>query len=262
MGYVDSAAEQRKLRTQLRASQSQDRNERLSQLSLTELKAQNYAESQMKMTVSHSSDNSSNRFGTMSSQQDRLRLPLERQANLIHSRLVHYLKEVQQLDKQTLKRYKRLALHLYADKHDPLKLDQLKYAFLERAEHMYDPISITVAQFREVFRKLTNSDLLKNEDRFIQALAEEGTDEKSMVKYSSLQRFIDVYYASSMFLNERVADLRRKQVDPISGHLLRDMMVNDRGDLLWAADENSIRIKKGSLSTENAEVARCLMYLW
>lgn len=54
-------------------------------------------------------------------------MPLERQATFLHGRLAKYLQNLQGIDKDTLLRYKRLALHFIINKVDPGKLDELKF---------------------------------------------------------------------------------------------------------------------------------------
>ena len=69
-------------------------------------------------------------------------VPLERQTTFLHQRLSKYLQDVQGLDEETLKRYKRLATHMVMNKMDPLQLDEFKFSFLSQASP--DQVSITI----------------------------------------------------------------------------------------------------------------------
>ena len=95
-------------------------------------------------------------------------MPLERQATFLHQRLSKYLLDVQDLDKETLKRYKRLVFHMVMNKMDPLQLDEFKFSFLSHA--VSDNVSVTVRQLRQIIRHVLNNENLSYEERFIQAL--------------------------------------------------------------------------------------------
>ena len=151
------------------------------------------------------------------------------------------------------------------NKVDPLKLDAFKYAFLKCAgEQSGDQVSITVADLRKIVRRLLNTDEHKYEERVIQALAkEEGNlSETTMVTFSQVQKFLDVYQASSAMLNESLADPQTFYHDPISGHQMRDMQRFDVDSLWGTKADDMIKVKRGSLNTECNDIAKCLVYLW
>ena len=128
------------------------------------------------------------------------------------------MQNVQSLDAETLKRYKRLSMHLIINKKDPLQLDEFKRSFLEQAGS--DPVSVTVPQLKLIVAHIFNDDKQSYEERFVSALVgpEASRDDDKLVTFDEVQKFVDVYEASCAVMNESLADPRTYHHDPVTGH--------------------------------------------
>ena len=81
-----------------------------------------------------------------------------------------------------------------------------------------------------------------------------------MVSFDIVQKFIDYYTMN--FSEETLADPKNQVMDPITGHLKRDI-VNYDEDALWSTKEPSIiKAKRSMYEAEAADVSETLVYLW
>ena len=125
---------------------------------------------------------------------------------------------MQSLDPATFQRYTRLSTHFILNKIDPMLLDELKFAFLEKAQG--EDVSLNIATLRQIIKVVLNNERHTYEERVIQALigSKDFDEENSKVCFEQVQKFIDVYDAIRSNLNESLADPKTYYTDPITAH--------------------------------------------